>query len=43
MPRAEPTCRNVLWMPDPCPLAAIGTSVRMTPVSCAVANPTPTP
>ena len=43
MPSAEPTWRKVLWIPEPWPLDWTGTSVRITPVSCAVAKPTPIP
>ena len=43
IPRAEPTWREVLWVPEPWPDWSRGTSVRMTPVSWAVANPTPKP
>jgi hypothetical protein len=43
MPSAEPTWRDVLCVPDPWPLWLTGTSTRTTPVSCAVASPTPNP
>jgi hypothetical protein len=43
MPSADPICRDVLWMPEPSPLRATGTSASTTPVSWAVARPTPKP
>ena len=43
IPSAEPTCLEVLWIPDPSPDCAGGTSARMRLVSCAVAKPTPIP
>ena len=43
IPSAEPTCLEVLWIPDPSPDWERGTSARMRLVSCAVAKPTPIP
>ena len=43
IPSAEPTCREVDCVPEACPLCATGTSASTTPVSCAVARPTPKP
>ena len=43
MPSAEPTCRAVDWVPEPCPDNCTGTSCKITPVSWAVASPTPNP
>ena len=43
MPSAEPICREVDWVPEPWPLYSTGTSTRITPVSWAVARPTPNP
>ncbi len=43
MPSAEPIWRAVLAVPEPWPLLSTGTSLRTTPVSCAVAKPTPIP
>ena len=43
MPSADPVCRAVLWVAEPCPLRSTGTSARITDVSCAVASPTPNP
>ena len=43
IPSAEPTCREVDWMPDPWPERSVGMSARITLVSCAVARPMPKP
>ena len=43
VPMAAPTCRAVDCMAEAWPDCATGVSERMTPVSCAVANPTPSP
>jgi hypothetical protein len=43
IPSAEPTCLDVLWIPEPSPDYAGGTSARITLVSWAVAKPTPSP
>ena len=42
-PSAAPSCREVDCVPDAWPPSEAGTSARTTPVSWAVASPTPRP